>query len=560
MRLINNKIIFFSLAATILLLVVFLRFFKLNASPPSLYWEEVALGYDAYSVLKTARDHHGNFLPTVAFESFGDFKPSFYFYAAVPFVKIFGLNSFSVRLPTVFASIAIIFGIAVLAKNLFKHFYLKKDQKEADFVFYLALFLASISPWLLTFSRSAWESTLATALIIWGVSFWLRFLFENKTRWAVSAVSFLTLSTYAYHGARITAPLIGLYLFSTYLIGCFFNSKKIKLNVKAIITSSILAILLFLPVGKSLFEKTGQQRINETSIFNDISIIEQSNKLKNTHDNSLISKVIYHRYVIFSGEVTKNFLNHFDFKYLFVSGDINPRHSIQTFGEFYYLDLIFFVFAVIFLFNKRNKITFFLLFYLFVSILPAAFTKTTPHALRTLAALPVFIVFITFGIWQFLQMFKSLEKKNIALFTTVTIYLLFLISFFYQLIYIYPNQYKREWQFGYEEMVKKIIPIKDNYEKIYITREQGRPAMYYFFYAKVDPRLTQSFNKEAKKDQGEFLNFENIEFIDKTEQIVVNGKTLVVSSMDFYKKIFEDKNSYVINKTIDQTWILYEIN
>lgn len=113
----------------IIFLIIFSRFFAINLSPGSPYWEEVALGYDAYSIAKTARDHHGNFLPVAAFESFGDYKPSLYFYTAVLFIKIFGLNTFSVRLPTVLASIAIIFGTALLAKNLFVKFYVKNDQK-----------------------------------------------------------------------------------------------------------------------------------------------------------------------------------------------------------------------------------------------------------------------------------------------------------------------------------------------------------------------------------------------------------------------------------------------
>src|SRR3546814_592991 len=95
-----------SLPRTYILLVLlvlffsgFVRLFNLEALPPSPYWEEVAIGYDAYSVLKTGKDHHGTQLPVVAFESFGDFKPTLYFYATIPAIAIFGLNVFAVRLP-----------------------------------------------------------------------------------------------------------------------------------------------------------------------------------------------------------------------------------------------------------------------------------------------------------------------------------------------------------------------------------------------------------------------------------------------------------------------------
>jgi 4-amino-4-deoxy-L-arabinose transferase-like glycosyltransferase len=542
----------------IIFLIIFSRFFAFNLSPSSPYWEEVALGYDAYSIAETARDHHGNFLPLTAFESFGDYKPSLYFYTAVPFVKIFGLNTFAVRLPTVLASIAIIFGTALLAKNLFIKFYVKNDQKNANFIYYLTLFLTSVSPWLMMFSRSAWESTLATALIIWGINFYLFFIFSNKIKWIVWASITLVLSTYAYHSARVTAPLVGLFLTIFYLISRLL--KKEKLNWRALLMALLIALLLFAPVGKSLFLKTGQQRIAETSIFNDISIIEQSNEAIENHGRNKLNKIIYHRYLFFAKEAGLNFLNHFNFKYLFISGDNNPRHSLQNFGEFYYLDLLFFVFAIFFLFKKRSVATAILCFILFVAILPASFTKDTPHALRTLTALPILIIFLSFGIWQFLELFKNNQTKKFITKIIILIYLVFFALFFYQLIYIYPNKYKPEWQFGYQEMIGKLNKIENNYETIYITREQGRPAMYYFFYTKVNPLLVQNANQLAKKDQGEFLEFQKIKFIDKPEQIDFSKKALIISSLNFYQNSFSKDSVPLIDKTDGETWVFYEIN
>ncbi len=526
----------------------FLRFAWLNLSPPSPYWEEVALGYDAYSILKTAKDHHGNFLPLTAFESFGDFKPSLYFYVLLPFIKIFGLNVFAVRLPTILASIATIFGIATLARILAKDFYLKNKKNEADYIFLLALFLATISPFLLAFSRSAWESLLASSLIIWALNFWLLFLIGNKGKWAYLSAFFLILSTYAYHSARITAPLLGIILF------CFSLLNKKLTNLKTLMLVGLLSLVLFAPIANSLVNKTGQQRIAEAGIFNDLSLIEKSNALRFAHGDTLLARIIYHRYLFFAKEVGSNFLDHFTYKYLFISGDNNPRHSIQTFGEFYYLDLLFFVCALIFFLNKKNSITFLLFSYLFVAILPAAFTKATPHALRTLASLPVLIVFLTFGVWQFLAIFKITAIKKIVASLIIIAYLFFVSLFFYQLVFVYPQKYKQEWQFAYEEMVKKVFSKKDQYEKVYITRENGRPAMYYFFYNRIDPKQVQAFDHQAKKDQGEFLNFENLEFVDQFKQIDQDQKALVVSTKSFYG----NHTFKIIDQTGGGDWVFYE--
>ena len=107
----------------VLILAAVLRFYHLDSNPPSPYWEEAALGYDAYSILKTGKDFHGHSWPLIAFESFGDYKPSLYFYATVPSVAIFGLNTFAVRFPSAFFSMRNLFkeSISALVEPLASH-------------------------------------------------------------------------------------------------------------------------------------------------------------------------------------------------------------------------------------------------------------------------------------------------------------------------------------------------------------------------------------------------------------------------------------------------------
>src|SRR5260221_76493 len=102
----------------ILALTFFTRFYQVTSFPPSLYWEEMALGYDAYSVLKTGKDHLGNTPSIIAFESYGDYKPALYFYLLIPSFAIFGLNEFAVCLPTILSGIGIVIGVGLIARLL----------------------------------------------------------------------------------------------------------------------------------------------------------------------------------------------------------------------------------------------------------------------------------------------------------------------------------------------------------------------------------------------------------------------------------------------------------
>ena len=54
-----KKTLFIFLIGIITFFAFAIRVFQLEKSPPAPYWEEVALGYDAYSILKTGEDIHG---------------------------------------------------------------------------------------------------------------------------------------------------------------------------------------------------------------------------------------------------------------------------------------------------------------------------------------------------------------------------------------------------------------------------------------------------------------------------------------------------------------------
>ena len=46
------------LLSLIILVGFLLRFYNVWSNPPSLYWDEVSQGNNAYSILKTGRDEH----------------------------------------------------------------------------------------------------------------------------------------------------------------------------------------------------------------------------------------------------------------------------------------------------------------------------------------------------------------------------------------------------------------------------------------------------------------------------------------------------------------------
>lgn len=522
----------------ILLLATVVRLVGISSLPPAPYWEEVALGYDAYSLAQTGKDHHGNSWPISAFESFGDWKPSGYFYALVPIIKIFGLSVFTIRLPAVIAGVFIVWLCFEITKLLFdrsqipsflicKNNNSKQKAGQNHALALLVAFLASISPWAIIFSRSAWEVNLATAFLLGAIYCALLFLKKKQLFFYAGHLFFLVLATYTYHSTRIIAPLVGAYFLLVIIKRALFFK-----NLKLFLIMFAFCLLSLSPLFLSLSDPAFKIRYAQTNIFTDLSLIEESNRAKEALGNSLYARLAYHRYWYFAKAVATNFLKHLDLDFLFISGDHNPRHSIQYVGQLYHLEFIFIVFgasALLKLFKKNKLAVSFLLAYLLMTIFPASLTKATPHALRILPSLPVWLITIALGIEEIYLLIKQIIKnqflkKYFHLTFVLVIFFVYLLEFsyfYYSYWQVYRFEYQMEWQYGYQQMVKTVNHLQDNYQHypIFISREQGRPAMYYWFFSQTDPKKVQLASLSAKKDQGEFLEFEQIKFINGIAEI-----------------------------------------
>lgn len=163
----RNRIIKIFLVVLIVALAFFLRFYKVTSDPPSLNWDEVSIGYNAYSVLKTGRDEWNKFLP-LHFESYGEYKLPAQIYASIPAISIFGLNEFGVRITPVIYGTLTVFLLYFLAKELFKN----------DWVALASAFFLAISPWHIQLTRASFESSFSVFWVTLGV--WLFFRLNKR--------------------------------------------------------------------------------------------------------------------------------------------------------------------------------------------------------------------------------------------------------------------------------------------------------------------------------------------------------------------------------------------
>ena len=137
-----------------------IRFYHLGKAPTGLFIDEAALGYNAYSILKTGKDEFGKSWPIV-FRSVSDFKAPVYIYLVVPLIPMFDLTSFTVRLPS--------FIFSFLTLPLLYLLTTKLSNKYKIALPLLAVLLLAISPWHVLFGRTAYETSVALFFYLFGI-------------------------------------------------------------------------------------------------------------------------------------------------------------------------------------------------------------------------------------------------------------------------------------------------------------------------------------------------------------------------------------------------------
>jgi len=309
-------------------------------------------------------------------------------------------------------------------------------------------------------------------------------------------------------------------------------------NFRNMAVAAIVALIMMLPLLRAMGTPQLSQRLAETSIFSDLALIEKSNQLKAEAGNSILARISYHRYLIFGKEILTNALTHFHGSFLFVAGDNNPRHSIQYFGQLYHLEFVVLVLGIFALFKRWRSEHFVLLVWAVVGVLPAALTNATPHALRILPMMPVLLLVISMGILWLWETIKQPVIKKVVMVSLLGGYLLELSIFWRFYSQVYPKLYSQEWQYGYQQMVSEINRYQEEYPDlpVFITREYGRPAMYYWFFSQTDPRRVQAAAPTSSRDQSELTSFENMKFINSTNS-VESDQAILVSSPGFAENL-----------------------
>lgn len=486
----KREIVFISV---ILLLACFLRFWKLGEVPTGVTHDEMGYIYNAYSIAKTGKNVFGEsfpFLTWMVSRGFPFLPVPIYF--AAPVFWILPLSAMSGRLLPAILGLSDVFLIYILVKQLFKH---------TNLALLSSLFLA-ISPWHLHFSRSAYDTNYSLFFFLLGIAI---FLYEvKKKRLPVfSTLSFL-LAIFSYRGMNVLFPPLAVSL----LLYSIFALKIAKRQIVAFVIGALcVASILLVVIGIY-----GKPYIAEANIFASPKMTEDiDTQIREAQGPLGIRRLYLNKAMYIANTLRENYIRGYSPEFLFLYTEPSKIYAIWSRGRIYFLDFIFIVLGIIYLYKLEKRSALFVTALLLIGGLPGMLGGF-PYSARNLFMAAIFPVFVAGGVLYLYYLFRSRLRLVIA----ACIFLSYLYVFggyifdYYGRYALYSSE---AWVKSLREVSNLVDERKPNFDRVVVGTTSFGDFVQYAFYAKVSPlRVQKAWQERKETSSGPTFLVDNIEF------------------------------------------------
>lgn len=443
----------------ILFIAIFTRILYFGIMPKGLNQDEASIGYDAWSILHYGIDRNGIHLP-IHLIAWGSGQNALYAYLSIPFILIFGLNIYTVRIVNLIFGISSIFIVYLLMNKI-------SSKKTA----YITMGLVATSPWHIMLSRWGLESNLFPAVFLIA-AYVLVLSFENNKLFPWAAAIF-AIALYSYGAAYVVVPLFC-------LIAVFYIIKNKTIQLKYILIGFSLFIIIAAPIY--LFVLINITSLNTLRI-GPFTIPKMSGiaRLRTAAGSFNLLEALENIY-----------------QNVILQKDGTLWNSVPDYGVFYFISLPFSLIGLFKIIKERiNLYNFIILNWLLCGLALFFIYSETNINRVNIIYIPI-IMLAAIGI-------DSICFKKKILYTTISCYAILFIGFFTSYFGNYQKQIAPIFYSSLDRAICKADSIADHSDKVYITNHINMPYIYVLFFRCIPPEdfiKTVSYtNKNAEFQQ-----------------------------------------------------------
>jgi len=450
---------------------IVVRLFGIADTPVGLNQDEASTGYEAFSILTSGMDRNGDTFP-VLLTSWGSGQNVLYTYLSIPFIAIFGLNVFSVRLLSALVGCATLVIFYLLAKKI----------KGSAFAL-VSLLLLVINPWNIMISRWALESNLLPFCLLLGIYFTV--LSFDKPKFLIGAAIAFGISLYAYGTAFIFLP--------TFLIAVvIYMAVTRKLKLRCFIPALLIFAVIAFPI--TLCNVINSLKLEEIKILGVTLPILTETRQASTMSLDFMTMKENFRSLI---------------KLLFSGTDELPFNSFLPYGTMYFfgiwLSIGGVVVGIIKMIKEKRAMHLIMIFALLSSLIAGLFIDININRINMIF-LPLIYFEAVFVHWIFtkIKLFSALPIVALC-----AVFVMFINSYFTDfndtVDYLYFD--------GFGEALTYAESVCEN-ENIYITRYVNQPYIFVLFYNQipVDEFISTVVYENESSPFREVLSFSKYRF------------------------------------------------
>lgn len=506
----------------IFLLALILRTWKLAQLPDGFHVDEAKVGWNAYSILKTGADDWGHKFP-LHYNTFGDFRPTGYFYLTIPSILVFGLNEFAVRFPGALFGALTVVSLYLLVREL--------SGANKHITNHLSLFTAimlALSPWHISLSRATSEGIVALFFALTGLWLLTRSQqqaknIKHKKACLFFALCFLLLSYLFYHSARLLVPLL-----ATVAVGYFWQTSKSKAHYKLPI---LLCAFLFAVSGIFATLPAARGRFNQVSIFNDLDIKYELDKMPFEEGAGHVfqARFFHNKPSVYARRFINEYTQYISSKFFLTPKEAKPnRYQTVGMGVLTYVEYGLLAAGLVAIAQRKSYASSLSLLLLLLSPLPAALTtEDSPNMHRALFMVPFLAIIEAYGVYTLLRINLRLPVS----FLIGIAYLANFIFFFHQYFIHNPVNNPFYRNAGAKELALRVTSVQSEYDKIILTEIPDNLYPWIALWNKFDPLV---FNKNAKARDKGVWSFRNYVFASQRcpsrDVFNAQGKILAVDA------------------------------
>ncbi|MBI2405580.1 hypothetical protein HYV21_00810 [Candidatus Microgenomates bacterium] len=385
-------------------------------------------------------------------------------------------------------------------------YFLVKRLINSKLIALLTSLVLAINPWSFLMGRTIFETNFFVAFFLWGSVI----LLGQKGFKVLRALPFFILGFFSYTGGQIA-----FYLFiNIILLYRYFTLPRQQITPYAIFfvtMTIILAGYVYVVLNNQSYSSRGGE------IYTPQAVAQEVDKERQVAVQNSVNPIFINKITLYLSGFLDKYLNAYSVNNLFLRGELRAAFSYQKHGTFYFLDFLFIVIGVSFLFSKYRKV-----WVLVLSIIAAGAVTSGisfieySYSQRSGLIFPFITILIGAGLGYILTIFKKNKFRFFiggAIFITYGFLFLNLLHLYF---YRFPVYASDGWFFQDRILSRYIALTNQEHQNTKVVVSTFEPKIifqeYLFFNNIYNGEEISVINQEMKS--GDY-SFNNVVFTDK---------------------------------------------